>query len=150
MTDLKYVTYCGLYCRLCANLARVPQQSTALLETLRREGWEDFGQYAVPGFKEFWAALEKLSQFDKTRKGCRGGCGNPDCGIRPCAQEKKVEVCSSCAQYPCRHIEALAKRYPTLVSDGMRQKQIGIEKWVQEQEQRFRAGFCYADIRNPS
>ena len=35
MTELKYVTYCGLYCRLCANLARIPQPSAALRETLR-------------------------------------------------------------------------------------------------------------------
>ena len=92
MTDLKYVTYCGLYCRLCATLARIPQQSSALRETLQKEGWEYFGQYCVHGFKEFWAALEKLSQSDKTCKGCRGGCGDPDCGIRKCARERQVEV----------------------------------------------------------
>ena len=149
MTDLKYVTCCGLYCHLCSNLVRIPQQSAALRETLRRDGWEQYGQYIVEGFEEFWAALEQLSQSDKTVSGCRGGCGNPDCGIRKCAQEKKVEVCSSCAEYPCSHIGNLAERYPNLVSDGARQREIGIVKWVQEQEQRRRAGFCYADIRHP-
>ena len=150
MTDLKYVTYCGLYCRLCANLARIPQQSASLRETLRKEGWEFFGEYALGEFKEFWAALEKLSQTDKTCRGCRGGCGDPACGIRKCAQEKKVEVCSSCAEYPCSHIEKLAARYPNLISDGNRQRQIGIAKWAEEQEQRCRTGFCYADVRHPS
>ena len=150
MADMKYVTYCGLYCRLCANLARIPQQSSALRETLQREGWEFFGQYAIDGFKEFWAALGKLSDFDKTCNGCRGGCGDPDCGIRKCAREKKIEVCSSCDEYPCALIANLAKRYPNLISDGTRQRQIGIEKWMLEQEQRCRTGFCYADVRHPS
>lgn len=149
MTDLKYVTYCGLYCRLCAHLARVPQQSAALRETLQKEGWEYWGASVVPGFKEFWTALEQLSQTDKTCTGCRGGCGNPECGIRQCAREKKVEVCSSCAEYPCAHIERLARRYPNLISDGRRQAQIGLAPWVEEQEQRRRTGFCYADIRHP-
>lgn len=150
MTDLRYVTYCGLYCHLCANLARIPQQSAVLRETLQKEGWGYFGQYALRGFKEFWAALETLSESDKTCQGCRGGCGDPDCGIRKCARDKQVEVCSFCPEYPCHQIEALAKRYPNLISDGTRQKQIGIEKWVEEQEQRRRTGFCYADIRHPS
>jgi hypothetical protein len=37
MTDLKYVTYCGLYFRLWANVARIPRQSAALRETFKRE-----------------------------------------------------------------------------------------------------------------
>ena len=149
MADIKYVTYCGLYCRLCANLARIPQQSAALRETLQKDGWEFFGQHVVEGFKEFWAALEKLSESDRTCKGCRGGCGDPDCGIRKCAQQRKEKVCSLCTEYPCQQIQNLAKRYPNLLSDGARQKEIGIEKWVEEQENRCRTGFCYADVRHP-
>lgn len=150
MPDLTHVTYCGLYCRLCANLARIPRESSALRDTLQREGWEYFGQYCVPNFTEFWAALGKLSQWDKTCQGCRGGCGNPACEIRKCAQERKMELCSSCPEYPCQRIGDLARRYPNLISDGRRQKDIGLDKWIQEQEERCRAGFCYADIRYPS
>ena len=150
MADLKHVTYCGLYCKLCANLARIPQQSSALRRTLQREGWEYFGQYCLQNFKEFWAALGKLSQSDQTCKGCRGGCGDPECGIRKCAQERKVDVCSSCPEFPCQHIASLAKRYPNLILDGQRQKEIGLDKWIQEQEERCKSCFCYADIRHPS
>ena len=150
MSDLKYVTYCGLYCRLCSNLARIPQQAAALRQTLRKDGWELFGESLVPGFREFWAVLERLSQSDQTCRGCRGGCGDPLCSIRQCAQEKSVEVCSSCAEYPCSRIEHLAARYPNLISDGTRQRQIGLGKWVEEQEQRRGTGFCYADVRHPA
>ena len=147
MSDPPYVTYCGLYCKLCANLARIPQQSSALRETLRKEGWEYFGQYCVSGFKDFWTALEELSRSDKTCKGCRGGCGDPDCSIRKCAQEREMELCSSCTEYPCERIADLAKRYPNLISDGRRQKETGLDQWIQEQEDRCNSGFCYADIR---
>jgi len=147
MSDLTYVTYCGLYCKLCANLARIPQQSSALHETLRKEGWEYFGQYCVSGFKDFWTALTELSRSDETCKGCRGGCGDPDCSIRKCAQEREMELCSSCTEYPCERIADLARRYPNLVYDGRRQKETGLDQWIQEQEDRCNSGFCYADIR---
>lgn len=150
MTDSRYIAYCGPYCRLCARLARIPQQSAALRDTLRKEGFEQFGEHAIQGFSGFWVILERLRQLENTCKGCRGGCGNPDCSIRKCAVEKNVELCSSWPDYPCSNIEDLAKRYPNLLSDGARQKEIGIERWVGEQEQRFRAGFCYADVRHPS
>ncbi len=147
MSDLTHVTYCGLYCRLCSNLARIPQQSSALQETLRKEGWEYFGQYCVSNFEEFWAALGELSRTGMTCKSCRGGCGDPDCSIRECARERNMELCSSCSEYPCEHITDLARRYPNLIPDGRRQQEIGLDRWIQEQEDRYESGFCYADIR---
>ena len=41
----------------------------------------------------------------------------------------------------------LARRYPTLLADGQRMNKIGIEDWIQEQEERRRSGFAYADVR---
>ena len=90
MQDLTYVTYCGLYCKLCDNLARIPPQASSLHKTLQKGGWEYFGPDLISGFKEFWAVLEQLSQVDPNFKGCRGGkCGNPDCSIRKCAQSRQ-------------------------------------------------------------
>jgi hypothetical protein len=80
-------------------------------------------------------------------KGCRGGCGNPDCSIRECAQDRNITLCSACEDYPCDHISELAKRYPNLISDGKRQQEIGLDKWIQVQEERYTTGFCYYDIR---
>lgn len=149
MADLKYVTYCGLYCRLCATLARVPDQAATLRDTLRKEGWEIYGEYCMPGFKGFWEVLEKYAATGETCPGCRGGCGDPDCTIRICARERGVELCPHCPDFPCDHIEALAKRYPNLIPDGNRMNSIGIDAWIEEQDQRLASGFCYADIRYP-
>jgi hypothetical protein len=41
----------------------------------------------------------------------------------------------------------IAKGYPTLLSDGKRMKEIGIEAWVGEQNARAETGFVYSDIR---
>ena len=146
--DLTRVTYCGLYCGLCSNLARIPKQASALLDTLVKEGWEVWGDDNQKGFLK---ELRKLAQTSKDFAGCRGDkCGDPGCEVRKCAAGKKVEVCSSCAEYPCERLSGLAKTYPTLLADGKRQKEIGLEKWIEEQETRCKTGFCYADIRCPS
>ena len=146
--DLTRVTYCGLYCGLCSNLARIPKQASALLDTLVKEGWEFWGDDNQKGFLK---ELRKLAQTSKDFAGCRGGkCGDPGCEVRKCAAGKKVEVCSSCAEYPCERLSGLAKTYPILLADGKRQKEIGLEKWIEEQETRCKTGFCYADIRCPS
>jgi len=147
---LRLVTYCGLYCGLCAQRSRIPQQARQLQQTLQEEGFDDFYQY-VPEMKEafrpFRQFLQKLATFDCT---CRIGQGGPaDCKIRNCAKRKGVEVCPRCKEYPCALIQALAEHYPTLLQDGKRLRRIGIKKWVKEQEQRVKRGFAYADIRYP-
>ena len=146
MTDLTMVTCCGLYCGLCAQRNRIPPGAAALRDAMRKEGYEFWGN-EMPGFPEFWKFLTDLAD-SAGRCSCREGrCGPPFCGIRKCALSRGIDVCSFCEEYPCARIEGLAKGYPTLLADGMRMKDIGIEAWIAEQEERARTGFSYADIR---
>ena len=149
MDRLKHVTYCGLYCKLCANIARIPRQAQALRDTLHKEGWQHYGESVVAGFNQFLDVLEHFSSYDETCPGCRGGCGFPGCEIRACAQERDLEVCSACEDFPCDRIRELGRAYPNLIADGMRQSQIGLDAWIEEQEERCATGFAYADIRCP-
>ncbi len=149
MDDVRYVAYCGLYCRLCGIMSRTPERAEALWETMSSDGWEFYGEYVMPGFTGFWEVLKKIAGYDAVCPGCRGGCGNPDCFIRKCATERGVRICPECPDYPCGHIEALARRYPNLKGDGGRLKEVGPKRWVEEQEKRRNAGFCYCDIRIP-
>ncbi|MBC7264592.1 MAG: DUF3795 domain-containing protein [Chloroflexi bacterium] len=148
--DLADVTYCGLYCGLCACRRRIPQQAAALRDTLHREGY-DQGYFDIPGlegaFTAFWEGLNCLAETPCP--GCRSGGGNPECAIRRCAQEREVTVCPLCADYPCARLEVL-RNYPLLLADGRRMQQIGLEKWIAEQEERAATGFAYADIRFPA
>jgi hypothetical protein len=113
---------------------------------MQKEGYEHWGQ-AIPGFQEFWKFLGRLVEGE-SRCSCREGpCGPPFCGIRKCAREKGVDVCVLCEEYPCERILGIAKGYPTLLADGKRMREVGIEEWIREQEQRASTGFAYVDIR---
>lgn len=149
MDQTELVTYCGLYCGLCAQRGRIPQQARALRDSMAKEGYEFWGQ-EMPGFATFWKFLANLGDPEKACPGCRAGGGYPGCEIRTCASERAVEVCPLCERYPCAKIERLARVYPTLIADGQRLRQIGLDAWIAEQERRAACGFCYADIRHPS
>lgn len=82
-----------------------------------------------PDFKEFIDHLSAVS--------C-GGCREEKCklfttcGVRPCAEEKKVEFCFQCGEFPCnktRFDEHLYKRH---VAINIRMKEIGIENYYEE------------------
>jgi hypothetical protein len=146
MTEqLEFVTYCGLYCGLCAERARIPSRAQALQEAMVDEGWPFWG-HTVPGFTEFWEFLERL-HADGGCPGCRAGGGPPQCEIRVCARERGLDLCGECLDFPCDHVEALAARYPTLIADNRRRHRVGLEQWLSEQEERARRGVVYADIR---
>ena len=152
MADLKYVTYCGLYCKLCSVVGRMPQLAKAMQDTMKKD--HRFLQEALrkgdldslpQGFKSLWLWLE--SQANPGDKRCRKGCGAPDCAIRKCAQEKGYEVCVYCDDYPCAHLQWLIDQDPTIVADGKMLKKMGIDAWIEEQELRCQKGVCYSDIR---
>jgi hypothetical protein len=146
MADLRQVTYCGLYCGLCAQCNRIPKRAVALRESMQKEGWDQWGK-ELPRFGAFWEFLNGLADAE-AKCSCRGGeCGPPFCGIRKCVREKGVDACPFCAEYPCRRIEGLAKGYVTLLADGKRMVEIGLDRWIEEQEARKATGFAYVDIR---
>jgi len=146
MDSLKLVTYCGLYCGLCAQHGRIPRQANALRESMVKEGYESWGK-EISGFNECWKFLTDLCNPDRACPGCRQGGGPPFCSIRKCARERKVDICVFCEEYPCRRVLEIARGYPTLIADGKRMQELGIEAWIQEQQEREKTGFAYADIR---
>jgi len=143
---LKLIAYCGLYCDLCAQRGRIPKRAQSLKESMTKESYENWAN-ELEGFSEFWHFLNNLCEADKACPGCRKGGGPPFCGIRKCAKKKGLDICVYCPDYPCHRIESLAKGYPTLIEDGTRIKETGLNDWLLEQKQRTTTGFVYADIR---
>lgn len=142
--QLEFVTYCGLYCGLCAARTRIPRQAAALQQAMADEGWPLWGP-TMAGFSEFWRFLQELA--GGACPGCRAGGGYPECQIRVCARERGLDLCSQCADVPCTHVEALAARYPTLLADNRRLQAVGLARWLAEQDERARRGVVYADLR---
>ncbi|KYH36571.1 MAG: hypothetical protein AYL28_006200 [Candidatus Bathyarchaeota archaeon B23] len=145
----RLLAYCGVYCGLCAERSRIPRRARLLREAMEGEGWDRWyeGVEALrESFPIFWEFLRRLEENDCA---CRGGGGPPGCKVRGCAVERGVEVCPLCPDYPCDMIKVIAEHYPTLIHDGLRMRRIGVERWIEEQEERRRRGFVYADIRIP-
>jgi hypothetical protein len=147
MDKLEQVTCCGLYCGLCTTRNRTPKQAGALRETMRKAGWEFWGGEQA-NFKEFWAFLNRLAEMESDCS-CRSGkCGPPFCAIRKCVLGKGLDACPFCDEYPCSRVLGIAQGYVTMLADGKRMKEKGLDVWIEEQEERRKTGFAYADIRN--
>ena len=72
-------------------------------------------------------------------KGCRvSGCSvNPSCATLECVNEKKVEFCFECTEFPCEKLAPSkdgADTYPhnMKVYNLCRMKKLGIEEWAKE------------------
>ncbi len=117
------------------------------MKSMSKEGWDFFGEYIYDDFASFWKILKNFSEKNSSCPGCRQGGGDPECKIRDCGREHKIDTCPLCIDYPCDLIKDFAKTYPLAISDGMRLREIGLEAWIGEQQERVRNGFIYADIR---
>ncbi len=131
MADLTLLAYCGLHCGLCAHRDRLRERAQKLYESLYQEQ-SDSSRAAIP--REFWSLLCSLADRG-TQCACRQEtCGPPLCGIRRCAQQRGVEVCPFCEEYPCERILERFKTSTSLLACGMHMKAVGIEAWMRELE----------------
>ncbi len=143
---IDYLGYCGLYCKMCSLIATTPKQAKELFNTMKDDGWEHFGSYEFPEFNAFWEILKRLSRTDETSTLCRGDCGDPECKIRICARSKSLEVCSFCDCFPCTLLTDFTQRYPFILENGYRIKDIGLELWLTEQEALAAKGVTNRDL----
>lgn len=145
--EKKYTCYCGLYCENCATKARVEPAARTLHREMEKAGFKDVMPYLEDG-EMFWGFLEGMATQGSCAS-CREGSGNPGCGIRLCAQEKAVEMCALCGDYPCSHFEAFFEGYPVLRRDNALLREEGMEAWARMQDERRAAGYAYTDEQAP-
>lgn len=74
--------------------------------------------------------------------GCRGDQAlhhTPDCVFTTCAAERGHDYCFECVEFPCAQIDRFAtdghQHHQLAVEHLKRMKEIGIEKWKEEQPQ---------------
>lgn len=137
MTELSraYVAYCGLNCRMCSLIATLPGLASRLHDTMQEDGWEYYGSEVFPEFQDFWKVLKGISKMDETCPACSGGCGDPDCAIRKCAVDRELELCAYCQDFPCPKLTDFSRRYPFILENSRRIKEIGLENWLKEQDE---------------
>lgn len=141
--DKKYVCYCGLYCENCATKARVEPAAKKLYIELKNSGFEEIMQF-FPGGDAFWPFLKNMAEGG-TCTSCQEGSGNPGCDVRICAQEKGVEVCALCSEYPCIQFTAFFEGYPILRHDNALLREKGLDAWARLQDERRARGYAYSD-----
>ncbi len=128
---------CGLSCRKCfAN----SQGDIAMLSAQLRERLGSFDVYAegfsafLPAFKDYPPFKELLAYLAQGHcDGCRGGtCLYPNCGVTICYQDKGVDFCFQCDEFPCDrtnfdpHLEARWRQM------NERMGEVGVEAYYDE------------------
>jgi hypothetical protein len=90
-------------------------------------------------YEEFRKGLEWFA--DSQCPMCLNGGGPPSCPNRKCASEKKLESCLLCNDYAvCKNTEYHRDYYPFVVENHNRVKQVGFQKYLEEEEERAKAG----------
>ncbi len=86
-------------------------------------------------------------------KGCR--IRNKNCAfIRrdcPALRKKEIDFCYECDQFPCQKLQKIDTHYQEKYSVNMvknlkRIEEIGVEKWLQEQEELYTCPECGGEI----
>ena len=128
---------CGLNCTKC--MAYIDGEIKLHGQKLK-ELLGEFDQYAekfsafLPVFKnypQFKEMLDFLTKGDCT--GCRSGaCKYPDCGVAKCYQQKGVDFCFQCDEFPCEKSNFDPDLKRRWIQMNRRMKEIGVEAYYDE------------------
>ena len=139
-TENKQYGICGVCCGQCPNgngrVKVMAGELKRLVDTVRYNWVKD---------------VTKAFDFDEFRKGlewfalgqcpmCINGGGAP-CENKKCAPKKGLQSCLLCDDYlTCKNTEYQRDVYPFVVENFSRVKQVGFQKYLEEEEERTRAG----------
>jgi len=131
---------CGVYCGQCPNgngrVKMMAGELKRLVDTTRYNWVRDVVKSF--NFDEFRKGLEWFS--DSQCPICLNGGGAP-CENRKCATGKSLQGCLLCSDYlTCKNTEYQRDMYPFVVENYNRVKQAGFQKYLEEEEERARAG----------
>ena len=127
--------YCGFYCGVC-EIYRAYRDSQELREIIAEKHGCSPGEVRCAGCR----AVEEIGwKYDKE--------WSLNCKIRKCAIEKGVEFCIDCEDFEkCTKFKKFAEICKGLGIEVIRNmkeiKEKGIEKWLTEQDKKYRCKYC--------
>ena len=145
---LRAVAPCSMMCHTCPACQGGAMEETARQLLKYLEGCYEFNDAMLPdeyrgwldSFSSFQARLEKY-----TRRSCPTCRQTPengqgcieDCPVRVCYQEKGVDFCAECGEFPCEKAkDFFMKRHPVIAADwengSLRIRKIGAEAYFEE------------------
>ena len=134
---LNFLAPCGLSCQKCFAYTQgeISMHSKELQKLLG-----NFDIYAerfsafLPEFKNYPSFKRMLAYFEEPDcKGCRKGtCKYPNCGVVDCYQQKGVDFCFQCDEFPCEKTNFDPHLRQRWIEKNNRMKQIGVEGYYEE------------------
>lgn len=109
------------------------------------------------GFCRQYLVLKKNLLEEKGFKmGCKGcRIRNKNCAfIRrdcPALRKKELEFCYECDKFPCQNLKKISNTYTeryslSLIENLKRMKEVGVDTWLQEQEELYTCPKCGGEI----
>ena len=94
----------------------------------------------------------KVEAKDLACKGCLSDVVSiscRECKIRDCAFAKGLTRCSECHEFPCDLVKSFnddgLPHHAEVLKNIERQKEFGIDAWIEEQDKRWRCPGCSAE-----
>jgi hypothetical protein len=122
---------CGLYCGVCS------------IYIAHRDNNIKFKEKLFPIYKAFVKKIDDISCTGCLSSGivfpvCRA------CAIKNCCEDKKIDGCHLCDEFPCKYIQnfPIAVGKKVILRSIPQRKELGDEKWVEEEEKRYYCPNC--------
>ena len=133
---------CGVYCGQCPNgngrVQFFSQELKRLVDTVRYDWMNDIVKSF--NFSNFRKGLEWFSSH-KCPMCLNIRLEDAHCKNKKCANDKKLETCLLCQDYlTCEKTKYHRETYPFVIEHYTRVKKVGLEKHLQEEKDRTKAG----------
>ena len=132
------VAPCGLYCGACSIRSAYSRSDLGLLKAMADGVSLYLGQ--------------KVEAKDLACEGCLLGVVSiscRECKIRNCAFAKGLTCCSECRDFPCELTKSFNNdglpHHAEVLQNIRRQREIGVDAWLKEQDERWRCPGCSAE-----
>jgi len=138
MEKYDLVAPCGDYCGGCGQYnGLIVETAMQMREFAELYGFE-FRSKGAFDFKQFGKGLDWFIENAKCPS-CQQDGGPHGCEVRKCCSEKGLHICFEYEEFPCPKFKEYAD--PDTMDRYNRFKEIGFEKWVEEQMQKAKKGY---------
>ena len=131
---------CGVYCGACSAYVAFHRGNSGRLEEIARSIAERQGWKVEPDD----LACEGCLSAELVATFCR------NCSIRACAFQKGLTHCAQCTDFACQRITDFnndgIRHHSEVLANIRRQKEVGVNAWLDEQEKRWRCPACGGSI----
>jgi hypothetical protein len=136
---------CGVFCEMCpTGNGKISQLASELLRLIKNSyKWaEDEVNFS---FKDMQEGLEWLTKDSYPT--CRQ-IKEPWCDVLKCKKASKLQSCLLCEEFlECPSTAYQRDRYPFVIENYNRVKEIGLEKHLAEERKKAKNGITLIDIR---